>query len=97
MVFLEDMNRDTRQSVWEKIQMRRFQDHEALDSILDSLIAVRHQVALNTGFSNYRDYKFQALGRFDYTQAHVDDFHQAIEKEVMPLVNDIVKIRKETL
>lgn len=77
--------------------MRRLQDDEKMQIILDELIVLRNTIAGNTGFQNYRDYKFQALGRFDYTQAHVDGFHQAIEKEVMPLVNDLMKLRKEKL
>ena len=44
------------------------QDRDALDKLYDELIALRQKIARNAGFENYRDYKFAAMGRFDYTQ-----------------------------
>ena len=32
------------------------------------MIEVRHQIARNAGFDNYRDYAFKAKHRFDYTR-----------------------------
>jgi oligoendopeptidase F len=44
---------------------------------------------LNAGFQNFRDYKFQALGRFDYLKEDCFDFHHAIKTHIVPLVKDI--------
>jgi oligoendopeptidase F len=44
---------------------------------------------LNAGFTNYRDYKFAEMGRFDYTPADCFQFHQSVAEHVVPLVNEI--------
>ncbi|HWZ36036.1 MAG TPA: M3 family metallopeptidase, partial [Mucilaginibacter sp.] len=77
-VFLKDTDRTKRQEVWEKITGRRLQEKEKLNELFDHLRKLRHQVALNAGFENYRDYKFQELGRFDYTPQDCYAFHEAI-------------------
>ena len=39
---------------------------------------LRHRMALNAGFANYRDYAFRMRGRFDYTPADCMSMHSAI-------------------
>jgi oligoendopeptidase F len=84
--FLKDTNRSIRQTAWETIQQRRLVDKDQLNILFDELIVMRHQVALNAGFENYRDYKFQELGRFDYTPHDCYKFHEAIETEIVPIL-----------
>ena len=43
------------------------------------MLAIRHQIALNAGFANYRDYVFVAKHRFDYSK-DCEDFHRAAEE-----------------
>ncbi len=85
-VFLKDTDRKVRQEAWEAISARRLKDKEKLDELFNSLLKLRHQVALNAGFENFRDYMFQALGRFDYTPADCYDFHKAIQEQIVPLL-----------
>jgi oligoendopeptidase F len=85
-VFLKDTNRKVRQEAWEAITARRLEDKEKLDDLFNTLLKLRHQVALNAGFENFRDYMFQALGRFDYSPTDCFDFHKAIQKEIVPLL-----------
>lgn len=87
--FLEDADRSLRESVYRKISERRLQDKEALNELFSSLLQKRHQVALNAGFANFRDYRFQELGRFDYTKEDCYQFHEAVKLHVMPLVNQL--------
>jgi oligoendopeptidase F len=87
--FLESSDRSLREQVYCKIQERRKQDEQALHELYSTLIAKRHQVALNAGFDNYRDYKFKELGRFDYTKEDCFQFHEAVKQHVLPLVNEI--------
>ncbi len=87
--FLENSNRNIRENVYRKIQERRKQDETAMHELYSTLIAKRHQVALNAGFDNYRDYKFKELGRFDYTKEDCFQFHEAVKQHVIPLVNEI--------
>ncbi|MEJ2883153.1 M3 family oligoendopeptidase [Pedobacter sp. GR22-6] len=84
--FIKDPNREIRQQAWETIQQRRLLDKDELNTLFDDLIAMRHQVALNAGFENYRDYMFQALGRFDYTPKDCYHFAEAIEKQIVPIL-----------
>jgi oligoendopeptidase F len=95
--FLKDLNRETRQEAWEAITARRLEDKDKLDGLFNKLKDIRHEVALNAGFDNFRDYMFQALGRFDYTPQDCFDFHDAIEKEVVPLLSAQAEERKNLL
>ena len=46
----------------------------------------------------FRDYMFQALGRFDYTPQDCYAFHEAIEKEIVPILERTSgKRRKDAL
>jgi oligoendopeptidase F len=84
--FLKDQDRNIRKTVYENIQARRLKDRNQLDKLFNNLIAMRQQVASNTGFENFRDYQFQALGRFDYNAKDCLAFHDAIAKEVVPIL-----------
>jgi oligoendopeptidase F len=96
-VFLKDQNRALREEVYNKIQNRRAQDEDALNNLYSELIQLRHKVAVNTGFKNFRDYKHAALGRFDYKVQDCLNFHDAVQKYVVPLVTEQEKKRKEKL
>jgi len=95
--FLESHDRTLREEVYTKINERRLQDKDALNDLYAQLIKKRHQVALNAGFENYRDYRFKELGRFDYTKEDCFKFHEAVSKHVLPLVNKIYQNKKEKL
>jgi oligoendopeptidase F len=95
--FIKSTDREIRKIVYEKIQNRRLADKEKLDELFSSLVKVRHQVALNAGFENFRDYMFKALGRFDYTAEDCFNFHDAIEKELTPLFKEYAELRREKL
>jgi len=95
--FLKDTDRSIRQNAWETVQQRRLADKDELNILFDELVAMRHKVALNAGFENYRDYMFQALGRFDYSPKDCYDFAEAIEKEVVPVLREQAEKRQATL
>ena len=61
----------------------------------NELLRKRNQVALNTDFSNYRDFRFAELGRFDYTKEDCYQFHEAVKLHVMPLVNQLYEDKKK--
>ena len=95
--FLENPDRSIREEVYLKIQERRSQDQTTLHDLFTNLIQKRNQVALNAGFNNYRDYKFQELGRFDYTKEDCYQFHEAIKLHVLPLIDKIYARKKKKL
>jgi oligoendopeptidase F len=96
-VFLKDQDRSVREKVWKIIAARRLEDKEKLDNLFNSLLKLRHQVAKNAGFENFRDYMFQALGRFDYTPHDCYKFHAAIEREIVPLLFEQAEKRRQAL
>jgi|694.fasta_scaffold38839_2 oligoendopeptidase F len=96
-VLLKDTDRKIRKEAWEAITARRLEDKEKLDELFNSLLKLRHQVALNAGFENFRDYMFQALGRFDYSPGDCYDFHKAIQKEIVPILKTQAENRLKAL
>ena len=95
--FLLRTDRALREKVWKAMNDRRHQDTEKLDSLFDTMVQKRHQLALNAGFANYRDYMFKALGRYDYTADDCKQFHNAIEMHVVPLLKKTTQKRTEHL
>ncbi len=95
--FYESSDRALREEVFRKTAERRMQDRRKLDDLYTKLVHKRDQVARNAGFANYRDYKFEELGRFDYTKEDCFDFHRAVQQQVVPLVSEILKRKKEKL
>lgn len=95
--FLKDTSRSVREEAWKTIQQRRLVDKDDLNVLFDELLSMRNQVGLNAGFENYRDYMFQALGRFDYTPKDCYDFHEAIEKEIVPILKEQAALRASLL
>lgn len=85
-LFLKDTDESVRQEVYEKIATRRREDFNAFDNLFAVLIKKRHQVALNAGFANYRDYKMAAMGRFDYSVKDCENFHQSVKNVIVPIV-----------
>ncbi len=94
---LESTDRAKREEAYRKIQSRRSQDKEKLDELFNKLISLRTQVAKNTGFENYRDYMFTAMGRFDYKPEDCFAFHESVAEEITPILNDLAKKRKDAL
>jgi oligoendopeptidase F len=83
--FLQNPNREVREQVFRMIAHRRLEDKEQLNDLFGKLLERRQQVAVNAGFENYRDYKFNELGRFDYTPDDCFRFHEAIREHIVPL------------
>ncbi len=96
-VFLKNLDRRIREEVYRKIAERRSKDESALNALYTELIALRHQMALNTGFKNYRDFKHEELGRFDYSVQDCLNFHEAVKQHAVPLIREHDRKRKEKL
>lgn len=94
---LQSPDRALRETVFTKVATRRVQDKDKLNELFDQLLTIRHQVAVNAGFDNYRDYKFRELGRFDYTIEDCFAFHDAVREHIMPLQAMFIKHRQKRL
>ncbi len=96
-VLLQETDRSVREEVYRLVAARRLRDKTTLDELFTKLIGLRHRVAVNAGFKNFRDYMFKAYGRFDYTPQDCFDFHESISSEVVPLLEELAEIRKEKM
>lgn len=95
--FLQKPDRQLRETIFMKIKERRMQDVDELNTLYNKLLALRQQVAKNAGFDNYRDYKFRALGRFDYTPEDCFAFHEAVREHILPLNRMLSEHRRRKL
>jgi oligoendopeptidase F len=95
--FLENEDRQVREQAYLKIQARRLAEKDRLNELYSKLIKLRNQEAANAGFKSYTDYRFEELGRFDYTQQDCFQFHEAVKQHILPLVNEIYQRKKEKL
>jgi oligoendopeptidase F len=83
--YLEENDRAVREKAWRAMNERRLQDRDAIDEIYDKMLALRHQIALNAGFPNFRDFQHRRFKRFDYSPADCMKMHDAIEAHLVPI------------
>lgn len=95
--YLERTDRAVRQEVWKLSVNRRLRDVQTLEDIFDELFKLRHRMALNAGLPDFRAYAFKAKERFDYTPEDCLAFHEAIEKECVPLLRAEHAARRQKL
>ena len=96
-LYLKETDEALRKEVFEKMGNRRREDFDKFDELFESLLKKRHQVALNAGFDNFRDYKLQAMGRFDYSVQDCRDFHQSVKSTIVPVVKELQQERLNKL
>jgi oligoendopeptidase F len=95
--YLEETDRALRQEAWELTARRRLQEADRIEDLFEQLLKLREQIAANAGFPNYLQFAFKARGRFDYTPEDCRKFHEAIEKEIMPVLRQLQARRREKL
>ncbi len=94
---LQETDRSRRQAAWEAMNNRRLVEAEKLDQLFDQMLALRHQIALAAGFTDYRAYSFASYERFDYTPQDCLDFHETIERLMVPLCRQMQEERRQKL
>ncbi len=94
---LQEKDRLLRQEAFDAAAGRRLRNRDAIDDIFDSLVEKRTKIARNAGFSNYVEYRFRQLNRFDYSPADCERLHDAIERFAVPLQREMRESRREAL
>jgi len=94
---LKETDRELRKTVFEKVNKVRLGGVKELDQLLTEIVKLRDKVGQQAENKNYRDYKLEALGRFDYTAEDCFTFHKAIEAECVPLMAKMSEDRKAKL
>jgi oligoendopeptidase F len=95
--YSEETDRGLRQEAWELTVRRRLEEADKIEDLFDQLLKLREKIAAQAGFPNYMEFAFKKMGRFDYTPEDCRKFHDAIEKEVMPVVRRLQSKRREKL
>lgn len=93
---LDHLDRAVREKAYYKMMEAHRQIKADMDSIMDELVQLRHQIALNAGFENYRDYMFVAKNR-EYSVQDCYDFHENVEKHIIPAWNRLAEVFKSKL
>lgn len=70
---------------------------DTLDALYEELCRLRQQIARNAGYTNYRDFKFMAMGRYDYTPEDCFTFHDTIKRELLPIIRNIQQRHRDAL
>jgi oligoendopeptidase F len=95
--YLEETDRGVRERAWRAIAERRLADADRIESIFERMLALRHQVAENAGFENFRDYQHRKLHRFDYRPEDCFAFHESVERHCVPAMRELNRERAASL
>lgn len=95
--FLLEPDRDLRERAWRATSERRLKDRETFERIFDKMRVLRHQIALNAGFKNFRDYQFKAYLRYDYTPDDCKAYHASIRDLVVPIRREVDEARRKSM
>ncbi len=95
--FQQETDRGLRERTWRLTAQRRYQDQDRLESIFERMFSIRHKIARNAGFGNFRDYQFAAYHRFDYSPDHCKRYHETVERVVVPVWEKILERRRQQM
>ncbi|MBK9120383.1 MAG: M3 family oligoendopeptidase [Phycisphaerales bacterium] len=95
--YQEEPDRKVREETWRLGADRFFTDSAALDKLYEKMVRLRHRMAQNAGFADYRAYMFRRRERFDYTPEDCLRFHEAIEQVCVPAVAQLAAERRAKL
>jgi len=92
-----ETDRDKREKAWKLAANRRIEDRKSINDIWKKVLKIRMSIAKNSGYEDYRAWRWEYLKRFDYTPEDCLTFHNSIEKVIVPLADKLLKNRKEAL
>ncbi len=95
--FLQDPDRAVREEAWRLMTERQLKDRGPLTAIWQQMLDLRQQMAANADKPDYRAFRWQQMGRFDYTPDDCRAFHRAIEEVVVPAAAQILEKRRQRL
>jgi oligoendopeptidase F len=95
--FLEKTDRVERERVWRLVAERRLAERDKLDDLFDQMVELRVAIAKEAGFGDYVEYVYRQRERFDYGTKEAEAFQNAIERLVVPLVEDLHARRRASL
>lgn len=81
-------DRSYRESLWRGLWDARKAVELPVEDVFTKQIALRHRIARNAGFDNFRDYAFQEMRRFYYTAEDAKKLHASIAELIVPVARD---------
>lgn len=94
---IQDQNRELRERAWKAFHRRKLADQAALHEVWVHYLQTRQQIAHNAGYTNYREYRWQQLYRFDYTPDDCKALHETIERVIVPVASQLAEKRRQRL
>lgn len=95
--YYEQQDRDLRERAFRAGLAARRSCWDELEDTFDQLIQLRTSMARNADFTTYTPYRFEELGRYDYTETTCRRFHDAIAECVVPAVRQLDRERARRL
>ncbi|PFR89573.1 peptidase M3 [Bacillus cereus] len=93
---LDNPNRVIRKKAWYALCEARSVVKIDIDFILNELVQLRNEMALNAGFNNYSEYAFKQKNR-DYSIEECYKLHESIEKYIVPIWKQLGSLSKKNL
>ncbi|MES5866287.1 M3 family oligoendopeptidase [Bacillus cereus group sp. RP32] len=93
---LDNPNRAIRKKAWYALCEARSIVKIEINCIMNELIQLRNEIALNAGFNNYSEYAFKQKNR-DYSIKECYKLHESIEKYVVPIWEQLGILSKNNL
>ncbi|EEL05754.1 Oligoendopeptidase, M3 [Bacillus cereus BDRD-ST196] len=93
---LDNPNRSIREKAWHALCEARSVVKPEIDCIMNELVQLRNQMALNAGFNNYSEYIFKLKNR-EYSIEDCYTLHESIEKLVVPVWKRLGNLFKKDL
>jgi len=95
--YLLETDRSLRERAWRATAQRRLKDKDKMEEIFEGMFELRNTIARNAGFSTFTDYQFKAYHRFDYGPRDCKQYHETVEKLVVPLNGKILSKRRQQM
>lgn len=74
-----------------------YDNEEALDTIYDELVAVRHKIATMLGHDQFTPLGYKRMKRTDYNEEDVARFRQEVRDVVVPLAQQLREAQRQAL
>ncbi len=95
--FLKAADRDVRERAFRAGAEAYLAHRDELATLFDRMLAIRQDVAKESGFTDFQRYAFASKHRFDYTPEDCAGFHAAVEEAVVPAVARLYEHRRQHL
>lgn len=95
--FETDKDRATRKAATETKWAFFAKNAEAIETIFDKLVKVRHRIAQKLGFKNYVELGYARMRRSDYNAEMVAAYREQIRQHVVPIASELYEQQRKRL